>query len=711
MLLVTSSAGPVGAAELSPVVDADAIADAVLDRMDRKADPCVDAFRWACGGWMDKAEIKPSQTRAGPYFTDVRERVEAGLDRVLSSAKESETPAGTLYTACMRAVNATDKGSAATKAGMTMLRRFAPTLAAISTDGSMTAVLAALATLHSNGGGSPLVEWGVSNSRVKYPEMVLKAYTPTLGMSRSGFRAEDPIARDINAAYRRMLSELAKIAGKAGLFPIGPDAKKAGGWLKAADAAAAVYSFEERIQEWKKAGYDAHRRAKDQPRYNFLEVAKHPDIKLVGDLLDAWGVTPPAGKAIVKYPVYFREASAWLKSAVVDDATGDGRRTLRAYLAVTATRSLAAADVLGPDAAAAYWRYRQEVKGTSAPPEATTRCVKRVGNLLPWGVGDAFVRHFFDGADKKKAAKDLVDAIREVYPSLFDDAAWLDARTRAAAKAKFAALAQNVVSFPRNPTDFYDDVVVSVDDYAGSWMSAARHAWRVDWERLRAPRAEREPHMASWETNAQHSSSRNEITIPAGLLQTPFFDLAAPAALTYGSAGHIVGHEISHAFDNNGHRYNARGEWDNWWSDAAAAAYKSKTKCFVKLFDSYVVPGVGANVTVDGQLTLPENLADAGGLAAAAIAWDKAVAAGKTGPANPRLNAAFTPKQLFFLGYAQTYCRKRTVRSMLDRLSNNRHSPGQFRLQGGLSQHPGFAAAFSCAPGTPYNPPKRCSLW
>lgn len=510
VLLVTSSLAPAAALDLSPAVAADAIADAVLGRMDRTVDPCVDAVRWACGGWMDKAVIKPSQTRAGPYFTDVRERVVAGLDRVLSSAEEAGTPAGTLYTACMRAVNATDGGTAATAAGMAMLRRFAPSLAAISTNGSMEAVVDALATLHSNGGGTPLVDWGVSNSRVKFPEMVLKAYLPRLGMSRTGFRAEDPIARDINAAYRRMLSELATIAGKAGLFPIGPDAQGAGGWPTAADAAAAVYAFEERIEEWQTAGYNAWRRATDQPRYNFLEVATHPDITLIANLLAAWGVTPPAGKVIVKFPVYFREASTWLASSVVADAAGDGRRTLRAYLAVTATRSLAAADVLGPDAAVAYWRYRQEVKGTAAPPRATNRCVKRVGDLLPWGVGDAFVRHFFVGANKLQAATDLVDAIRGAYPSLFDGAAWLDAQTRAAAKAKFIALTHNVVNFPRNPTDHYDDVVVAVDDYSGSWLSAARHAWRVDWARLNSPRAEREPHMASWETNAQYSSRYEE---------------------------------------------------------------------------------------------------------------------------------------------------------------------------------------------------------
>lgn len=205
--------------------------------------------------------------------------------------------------------------------------------------------------------------------------------------------------------------------------------------------------------------------------------------------------------------------------------------------------------------------------------------------------------------------------------------------------------------------------------------------------------------------------SRNEFTIPAGLLQAPFFDPAAPAGLTYGSAGHIIGHEITHAFDNNGHRYNGRGERVNWWSDAAAAAYKAKTGCFVRLFDAYTPPGLGANVTVDGALTLPENLADAGGLASAALAWEAAVKAGKTGPANARLDEAFSPTQLFYLGYAQTYCRKRTPRSLLERLSSNRHAPGRFRLQGGLSQHPGFAAAFSCAPATPYNPPKRCSLW
>lgn len=132
---------------------------------------------------------------------------------------------------------------------------------------------------------------------------------------------------------------------------------------------------------------------------------------------------------------------------------------------------------------------------------------------------------------------------------------------------------------------------------------------------------------------------------------------------------------------------------------------------FARLYDTYRPPSLGGNVTVDGSLTLPDNLADAGGVASAALALNAAVAAGQTGPANARLEDAFTPQQLFYLGYAQTYCRKRTPRSLLERLSTNRHAPARFRLQGGLSQHPGFATAFSCAPGTPYNPPKRCSLW
>lgn len=205
--------------------------------------------------------------------------------------------------------------------------------------------------------------------------------------------------------------------------------------------------------------------------------------------------------------------------------------------------------------------------------------------------------------------------------------------------------------------------------------------------------------------------SRNEYTIPAGLLQSPFFDLDAPAALSYGSAGHIIGHEVTHSFDNRNRRYDERGERRDWWSAASAAAYKKKTDCFSRLYDTYRPPSLGGNVTVDGSLTLPENLADAGGLASAAIAWEAAVAAGRTGAANARLEKEFTPQQLFYLGYAQTYCRKRTPRSLLERLSTNRHAPARFRLQGGLSQHPGFATAFSCAPGTPYNPPKRCSLW
>lgn len=221
---------PTTAAQIFPIVGADAVADAVLGRMDRTADPCVDAVQWACGGWAAKAQIPPSKTYVGS-FGDIRDRVVAGLDRVLCSPAEAATPVGTPYAACARATIATARGggAAAKAAGMEMLGRFAPALAAITTDGTMEAVVGAISTLHSNGGGLPLVDSGVSNSRVKHPEMVLEAYRPDLGMSSSGFRADTPIGRAVNAAYRTMLEELLSDAGEAGLLPIGPSAPAAGG--------------------------------------------------------------------------------------------------------------------------------------------------------------------------------------------------------------------------------------------------------------------------------------------------------------------------------------------------------------------------------------------------------------------------------------------------------------------------------------------------
>lgn len=198
----------------------------------------------------------------------------------------------------------------------------------------------------------------------------------------------------------------------------------------------------------------------------------------------------------------------------------------------------------------------------------------------------------------------------------------------------------------------------------------------------------------------------------AALLQYPVFSLSAPAAISFGGAAFTVGHEIGHAYDSARWRLDARGQERNWWSPASLAVFVNKTECLANVYSTMPAPAyVPAGAALDARRTARESQADQYGLAAAWEAFSARVAAGATGPPNARLDARFTPAQLFFASVAQKWCEVARPEAQREDLAEALHPPGWARVRGPLSQFAPFAAAFNCSAGTPFNPPSRCSLW
>jgi endothelin-converting enzyme len=202
----------------------------------------------------------------------------------------------------------------------------------------------------------------------------------------------------------------------------------------------------------------------------------------------------------------------------------------------------------------------------------------------------------------------------------------------------------------------------------------------------------------------------NEIVFPAAILQSPFFDANAPGSLNYGAIGSIVGHEITHGFDNHGRLFDGRGVLVSWWSNHSAEAFDNKAKCFVNQYNDYEV---SKGNHVNGQLTLGENLADNGGLYVAWKAWQR----GRSDP-NTRLKEFklpglldWTPEQMFFVSYAQNWCANVRPEEALRRLMVDPHAPNEFRVQGPLVNSREFATAYKCPLGSPMNPQQKCQVW
>ena len=206
-----------------------------------------------------------------------------------------------------------------------------------------------------------------------------------------------------------------------------------------------------------------------------------------------------------------------------------------------------------------------------------------------------------------------------------------------------------------------------------------------------------------------YEPTSNSINFPAGILQSPFFDASFSAAQNYGGIGAVMGHELSHGFDDQGRLYDGTGKLHNWWQNATVDAFKVKTTCLSNQYSAFeVLPGVHVN----GNLTLGENIADNGGVKTAFHAFQRHMRRYNVG-AHKKTHAvpALTNEQVFFVSYAQLWCAKETDDFARLRVKTDVHSPPKFRILGPLQNSDAFATAFGCAAGTPMNPVQKCQLW
>ncbi|KAK3803419.1 hypothetical protein RRG08_067408 [Elysia crispata] len=213
--------------------------------------------------------------------------------------------------------------------------------------------------------------------------------------------------------------------------------------------------------------------------------------------------------------------------------------------------------------------------------------------------------------------------------------------------------------------------------------------------------------MAPHDTNAYYSVSDNEVVFLAGVLQPPLFSKFYPDDLNYGAIGYMIGHEITHGFDDEGRQFDQDGTFRDWWQKEDMVRYLDNCECFVQQYGNFRDHTVGMNVS--GINTLSENVADNGGLEASYNAYKKLVREKGEGPRLPGLG--LTDDQLFFLGYAQIHCEKATKESILLDLQYDVHSPGRLRTIGVVQNSPDFAKAYNCPVGSPMNPEKKCSVW
>lgn len=672
-----------------PGRDEQSVADGVLAAMDRSADPCDNFYEYACGSWLRSNKIPLDRSHYTKSFTVVFEMIQLMVKELLESDLQSDklgqsSKPGVFYASCIDQMGI---GGLKTL----FLSPFRDDFNSLNDAPSFARLIARLHTR------STTVFYDVD---VGVDEKMPTQYALYLGQGGLGLPHRDNYFSmkdsdvETREKYLKLVETLLSTAGKARLIPRQGHDLLARQVLDLETKLANVSVPPEELRDPDKS-------------YNRMLIDKMPDDFALPEYLKTLGVDPKTinESIVIDNPGFFDKISAMMTLLNTDV---NMRRVVRGYLAFHLVRSAANDGLLGENMYHEQFRFKQHVYGIKQLPEQWKQCQSLTNTYFGEAVGAAFIKKHFP-EDRKNIAVSLAGKISKSFSGTLASQDWMDEQTRKNAIDKLDNINWKVGYSSK--LDTYEEVPVSLASYQNNVASALAYKWKKKFGRLGKPIDKTEWFMLPQEVNAYYSPTRNEMVFPAGILQQPYFSDAYPDAMNYGGIGAVIGHEMSHGFDDQGRKYDKNGLLTSWWSDASVAQYKDKAQCYVDLYNTYKPRDV--DIYVRGNLTLGENLADTNGVNVAYRAFKNTGNNTQDGipPPNPILARELTNDQLFFVAYAQTWCTLYRPEGLKVQMMTDPHSPGQFRVQGPLSQSPAFAKAFSCRNASRYNPTEKCKLW
>jgi endothelin-converting enzyme/putative endopeptidase len=648
--------------------------------LDRSVPACEDFYQFACGGWLARTPIPAERSSWSRGFSELEERNLRQLRRILEDAAAGKVDPrdrfgeklGDFYASCMDEV--------ATEArGLADLRAEWARVDAVEDRASLAAELARLEAV---GISAPFTLVADQDAR-DATQVILLVYQGGLTLPDRDYYLTDAGKNpEIRRRYGEHLRAMLRLAG---VSPAEVDAQAAMiEDLERALAASQWTQVEMRdpsriYNRVDRAGLD--RLAPAFPWARLFEGLGHPGLAAVS----------------VTTPPFIQKVAQLYERAPLE--------TWKAYLRWRITAAMADARALPRAFVEERFRFDSVAfSGATALRPRWKHCVDAADEALGFALGQPYVRKHF-GADGKERTSRLVGEIEKAMERDLDALPWMDRATRAAALQKLARIA-NKVGYPDTWRD-YSALRVNRKSYFKNVLSASRFETNRQLTKVGKPVDRAEWLMSPPTVNAYYNPSMNEMVFPAGILQPPFFSRSAPEEVNSGAIGMVVGHELTHGFDDAGRQYDAEGNLRDWWTLEVARRFEEKSQCLVRQYSSYEpIPGV----KLDGELTLGENIADLGGLKLAFSAMHAALAGRPE--ANHKL-LGFTPDQQFFLGFAQSWCASFREENVRLRAATDPHAPPRFRVNGPLSNLPEFAAAFECEEGSPMVRPAaaRCEVW
>ncbi|XP_069992152.1 neprilysin-2-like [Penaeus vannamei] len=368
---------------------------------------------------------------------------------------------------------------------------------------------------------------------------------------------------------------------------------------------------------------------------------------------------------------------------------------------------------LTDDARDIQLQYSKKIVGKGTREPRWKECMGSVSGSLSHAVGSMYARAFFK-EDAKAAADEMVRYIRAEFDEILRSIDWMDEATRERAMAKAKAITPHIAYPPElleddKLTDLYDGLEISNGDLLENMRNLTIFGTNYSFKKLREKidKKDWKNHGAAAVVNAFYSPLENSIQFPAGILQGVFFEAERPKYMNFGAIGYVIGHEITHGFDDSGRQFDEKGDLRDWWEKETKDKFLEKAKCIIYQYGNYTAKEV--NMNLNGINTQGENIADNGGIKEAYYAylqWAK-----DNGEERPLPGLPFSTRQLFWLSAANVWCGKYRPESLKLRILTGAHSPAEFRVNGPFSNLPEFAKDWSCPADSKMNPAKRCAVW